>query len=44
MAVPCPASNLVCDGGRCVDHTYQCDGDLDCVDGADEFGCPGKHY
>ncbi|KAK3928413.1 Low-density lipoprotein receptor-related protein 2 [Frankliniella fusca] len=38
----CPASNLVCDGGRCVDYTYQCDGDLDCVDGADERGCPGE--
>ncbi|KAJ1522921.1 hypothetical protein ONE63_002060 [Megalurothrips usitatus] len=38
----CPSSNLVCDGGRCVHYTYQCDGDLDCVDGADERGCPER--
>lgn len=40
---PCPPGDIQClsfDGGNCVKISARCDGNLDCKDGADEYGCP----
>ncbi|CAH2103373.1 unnamed protein product [Euphydryas editha] len=38
----CPAGELRCDETRCISSSGRCNGVLDCDDGTDEQGCPGK--
>lgn len=35
----CHPGQFQCPDHRCIDPNYVCDGDRDCVDGADEQGC-----
>lgn len=35
----CHPEQFQCPDHRCIDPNYVCDGDRDCVDGADEQGC-----
>ncbi len=33
---------FTCDGDKCLSSAWICDGDRDCMDGADEQNCKGK--
>lgn len=35
----CYPGQFKCPDHRCIDPNFVCDGDRDCVDGADEQGC-----
>lgn len=35
----CLPSQFRCPDHRCIDLSFVCDGDKDCVDGSDENGC-----
>lgn len=35
----CEFGQFQCPDHRCIDASYVCDGDQDCVDGADEHDC-----
>ena len=37
--LPCPPGTLTCGSGACVHDVRQCDGIVDCDDGADEKSC-----
>ncbi|KAH3738368.1 hypothetical protein DPMN_045002 [Dreissena polymorpha] len=36
----CLNSQFKCTNGRCIDDSYKCDGDDDCLDDSDEQNCP----
>ncbi|XP_065832089.1 low-density lipoprotein receptor-related protein 4-like [Oscarella lobularis] len=42
FAHACPSIDFECDNGLCIPKEWQCDGDWDCRDGEDEFGCPAS--
>lgn len=35
----CPPNYFLCPDHRCIDNSYVCDGDQDCLDGSDEKDC-----
>ena len=36
----CPSGQIACDGNRCIEEEYMCDGVFDCYRGDDEYDCP----
>lgn len=34
---------FACDGDKCLSSAWVCDGDRDCMDGADEAECKGNN-
>lgn len=40
----CEPRQFQCPDHRCIDPFYVCDGDKDCIDGADERGCSKSNF
>ena len=42
LAETCPPGQAMCLDTACIDESWFCDEFVDCADGSDEMGCPGK--
>lgn len=40
----CSDDEFMCNDGHCLNNILKCNGEPECRDGADEFGCEGTDY